>query len=86
MATRDLPRFTKLGSSNVLLQVHAGEDSRFILMPVLSQPVEIVGWKVYDSTTGELITEGDGVPDNGEFSALHLAREFVLDNYYRRTA
>ena len=79
------PRFTKLGSSGVLMQVHAGEDSRFVLIPILNQPVEIVGWKVYDSTTGELITEGDGVPERGEFPALHMAREYVIENYYRRS-
>lgn len=76
-------RFTRLGSSNVLFQAHAAEDSAYVLLPVLERDVAIKGWRIYDTVSGELIDRGPGVPHDGVWDVLHEAREWLNVHIYR---
>lgn len=83
------PRFTRLGSSNVLAQAHVSEDSRFMLLPIMetgTQGAMIRGWKVYDAVAGQLLIPEPGergAPRNGVWGQLHMARDWVIQHYYQ---
>lgn len=49
-------RFTRVSSGQVTFQAHASDDSRFVLLPVMS-PSQIQGWKIYDSSAGQLLSD-----------------------------
>lgn len=89
MTTEDL-LFTRLASSNVLVQAHAAPDSRFMLLPVIERASRITGWTVYDTSTGELVTP-PVTPDmaegyfDGVWQRLYHAREWVITEYYSDT-
>lgn len=84
------PRFTRLGSSNVLAQAHVSEDSRFMLLPIIGtgrHGAWISGWQVYDAVAGKmLVPQADekGAPRDGVWAQLHMAREWVIHRYYQQ--
>lgn len=79
----DRPRFTRMGSGNVIFQTHVSEDSRFALLPVLEQASVIKGWVVFDTLEGRVLEQG-GRRNDGWFENLQTAREYVIAEFYRR--
>lgn len=80
--------FTRLASSNVLVQAHASPDSRFLILPVIDRNL-IVGWIAYDCSEGVLLTPDrtEEMPDDyddGVWKRLHQARDWVVRTYYRK--
>lgn len=75
--------FTRLWSSNVLMQAHASPDSRFVILPIIEERSRITGWLVYDAERGELLT----APDTSDepWTQLHEARRWVLDTFYKES-
>lgn len=63
-------RFAKLSSSVTSFQVHASEDSTYAILPIYETGARIVGWRVYNSITGEL---------SETFETLLNARTWVND-------
>lgn len=67
-------RMIRLGSSSVLFTAHATVDSRYVLLPIIESSSKIIGWRLYDSQEGQLLTDG---PANGVWPILHEARSYV---------
>lgn len=75
--------FTRLSSSNVLVQAHAAPDSRFMLLPVIERSARISGWLIYDTGEGKLVIPDDEELDRGIWPQLHRAREWIINHYYQ---
>lgn len=83
-------RFTRLTSSDVLVQVHVSPNSRYLILPVLERASVITGWLVYDTEKGRIVEPDDidceVTPEESKtyytegkesWPRLHQAREWV---------
>lgn len=48
-------KFARLASTFSPLQVHAREDSKFVILPVMD-PATVKSWVVYDVQSGQIVT------------------------------
>lgn len=87
-ATTSSRQFVRLWSNSVLLQAHASRDSKFLIVPVLRNK-SIAGWRVYETSTGQLLvpeTSVTGVPEgyaDGVWEQLYQARDWITTLYGR---
>lgn len=72
-------RFIRMGSPSVAATVHISPDSRYILLPLLTEPSAVRGWVVFDTIAGVLL-EPDNGPDEGVFASMHAARDWVTSH------
>jgi len=47
-------RFSRLSSTQVALQAHVRDDSRYVILPVM-QPSTVRAWTIYDAMTGRIV-------------------------------
>jgi len=65
-------QLARLSNNSTLTQVHATQDSHYLVLPILDSTVRVLGWLVYDTQKGELVQDEP-------FTDLMKARQYASD-------